>query len=99
MPAYTKTVKVPGRSAQDLFEKISKDIGPMIEKWGVSQGVELTHDPATRQLYLKSSLISATLTCSEGCMVLDAKLSLLALPFRSKIDEQIDRWVSKSFPA
>lgn len=99
MPAYTKTVKVPGLTAQDLFEKISKDIGPMIEKWGVSQGIELTRDPANRQVYLKSSLVSATLTCTEGCMVLDAKLSLLAMPFRSKIDEQIDRWVSKNFPA
>lgn len=99
MPAYTKTVKIPGRSAQDLYEKISQDIDRMVERWGVSGKMELSRDPDRRQLFLKSSMVSATLTCSEGSMVLDAKLSLLAVPFRSKIDEQIDRWISKNFPA
>ena len=99
MPAYSKTVKVPGRSAHDLYEKISRDIDQMSQKWGVAQKMELSRDPEKRQIYLKSSMVSATLTCTEGCLVLEAKLSLLAAPFRSKIDEQIDRWVSKNFPA
>jgi len=99
MPAYSKTVKLPGRSAQDLYETVSKNIDEMVESWGVSGKMELSRDPGGRRLFLKSSLVSATLTCSEEQMVLDAKLSLLAAPFRSKIDEQIDRWVAKNFPA
>ncbi|MBU6376167.1 MAG: polyhydroxyalkanoic acid system family protein [Bdellovibrionales bacterium] len=99
MPAYTKTIKIPGRSAQDLYEKISADLDRMVEKWGVSQKMELSRDAAARKLHVKSSMVTAILTCSEGCLILDAKLSLLALPFRSKIDEQIERWVSKNFPA
>lgn len=98
MPAYTKTVKIPGRSAQDLYEKISRDIDQMVEKWGVAGKMELSRDPGKRQLHLKSSMVTATLTCGEENMVLDGKLSLLAAPFRSKIDEQIDRWISKNFP-
>ncbi|NDD91033.1 hypothetical protein EBZ37_02985 [bacterium] len=99
MPAYSKTIKVPGRSAQDLYDKISTDLDRMVEKWGVSQKMELSRDPSKRQLHVKSSMVTATLTCTDGCLVLDAKLSLLATPFRSKIDEQIERWVSKNFPA
>jgi hypothetical protein len=99
MPAYSKTVKIPGRSAQDLYEKISKDIDQMVEKWGLAGKMELSRDPGKRQLHLKHSMVSATLSCSEESMVLHAQLSLLATPFRSKIDEQIDRWISKNFPA
>ncbi len=99
MPAYSKTVTIPGRTAQDLYDKISVDIEKLVEKWGMTQKMELSQDPGRRQVHLKSSMVSATLTCSDGCMVLDAKLSLLAVPFRSKIDEQIDRWISKNFPA
>ncbi len=99
MPAYSKTVKIPGRSAQDLYEKLSKDIDQMVEKWGLAGKMELSRDPGKRQLHLKHSMVSATLSCAEECMVLDAKLSLLATPFRSKIDEQIDRWISRNFPA
>ena len=99
MPAYSKTVKIPGRSAQDLYEKISQDIDQMVEKWGMAGRMELSRDPAKRQLHLKHSMVSATLSCAEERMVLDANLSLLATPFRSKIDEQIDRWIARNFPA
>ena len=42
-------------------------------------------------------MITATLACEEGAIGLDAKLSLLAAPFRSKIDEGINRWIAKTF--
>ena len=80
-------------------QKLSTDIDHMVEKWGIAQKMELTRDPSRRQISLKSAMVTATVTCSEGSMVLDAKLSLLAMPFRSKLDEQIDRWISKNFPA
>jgi hypothetical protein len=98
MPAYSKTVKVSGRSSQELYDKISQDIDVMVEKWGVAQKMELTRDPAKKELHLKSAMVSATLICSNGAMTLNANLSLFAMPFRSKIDEQIDRWISKNFP-
>ena len=42
-------------------------------------------------------MFSATLSCSDGKISLDGNLSLLATPFRSKIDQGIDRWVEKTF--
>ena len=45
--------------------------------------------PARRQVSIKSSMVTATLTCLDGLIDVDGKLSLLASPFRGKIDEGI----------
>ncbi|MEN9723784.1 MAG: hypothetical protein RJB38_1770 [Pseudomonadota bacterium] len=99
MPAYSKTVKIPGQSAQSLYERVSTDIDQLVERWGMTHRMDLIRDPSGRQVTLKSAMVTATLRCSEECLVLDAQLSLLAAPFRGKIDEQIDRWVKKNFPS
>jgi hypothetical protein len=98
MPSYSKKVNVPGKSAQELYEKISHDIAQMVAKWGLPNA-KLSHEPAKRQILLKAPMVDATLSCLDGELRLDAQLGLLALPFRSKIDEQVDRWVSRNFPA
>jgi hypothetical protein len=98
MPAYNKKVRVPGKSAQELYEKISKDIEVMVSKWGLPNA-KLSHDAAKKQVLLKAPMVEATLSCHDGELRLDAQLGLLAMPFRSKIDEQVDKWVSRNFPA
>lgn len=99
MPAYNKTVKLPGRSSQELYDRVSKQIDELVEKWGLADKMELRRDPEKKQVNLKHSMVSATLSCTEGQMSLDAKLSLMAMPFRSKLDEQIETWIKKNFPA
>ena len=96
MPSYTREVKVPGRSAQELFEKISAGIDRFMEKAAVGK-FEIERKAENRTVGVKSSMFSATLFCEEGCIRLDAKLSLMAMPFRSKIDDGIDKWVAKTF--
>ncbi len=96
MPSYTRTVPVPGKNAQELYDKVASDIDRFLEKASVGK-FEVDRNPAKKEVQVKSSMFSATLTCKEAGIQLDAKLSLLATPFRSKIDEGIDRWVAKTF--
>jgi hypothetical protein len=96
MPGYSKSVKIPGKSSQELYDKVSSEIERLMEKVTLGK-FDIERDPGEKAVHLKSSMVSATLTCSDGSIELDAKLSLMALPFKSKIDEGIDRWVKKTF--
>ncbi len=96
MPSYSRKVKVPGKSAQELYDKVSTDIDRMMGRVSLGK-FDIDRDAGKRQVTLNSSLVTATLHCQEGELQLDAKLSLMAAPFRSKIDEGIDRWLEKTF--
>jgi len=98
MPSYSRTVKIPGKSAADLYAKVSTEIARFMEKSNVGK-FDIATEPAKLQVSVKSSMFSATLHCEDGALRLDGSLSLLATPFRSKIDEGIDKWVAKTFPA
>lgn len=98
MPAYSKKVPLPGRTAQEIYEKISVDLEQLTAKGGLPNA-RLSRDPANRRMELKSPMFDAVLVCLDGEIRLDAKLGLLALPFRSKLDEQIEKWVGRSFPS
>jgi hypothetical protein len=58
---------------------------------------ELDKNPTAREVSFKSSMASATLRCLDGKLELDGKLSLMAAPFRGKLDEAIDKWLAKTF--
>lgn len=96
MPSYSRQVKIPGKSAQELYDKVANDIDRFMSKSPVGK-FDIERDPQTRQVSLKSPMASATLKCEEGALRLDAQLSLFAAPFRSKIDEGIDKWIAKTF--
>jgi hypothetical protein len=96
MPSYTREVRIPGHSAQALYDKVSAGIDRFMEKASIGN-YDVERDPVRKEVRLKASMVSATLTCSEEKLVLDAKLSLFAAPFRSKIDEGINKWLAKTF--
>ena len=98
MPSYSRKVEIPGKSSQELYDRISKDIDRFLEKTPIGK-FEVALDPHRKAVNVKSSMVTATLHCLEGAMHLDAKLSLLAAPFRSKLDEGIDHWLQKTFKA
>ncbi len=98
MPSYARIVKVPGKNSQELYDKVSTEIGRFMEKSNVGK-FDVKSDPAKKQVSVSSSMFSATLHCEEGALRLEGKLSLMAMPFRSKIDEGIDKWMAKNFPA
>jgi hypothetical protein len=58
---------------------------------------EISRDPDSKQVHVLSSMVTATLSCKEESVEVEAQLSLLATPFRSKLDEGITRWISKTF--
>ena len=97
MPSYSREVSIPGRSPQELYDKVSQDIERFLAKGDMGK-FDVARDPAQREVKVKSSMFSATLACLEGRIRVDAKLGLLAMPFRGKIDDGIDKWLSKAFP-
>jgi hypothetical protein len=96
MPSYSRKVEIPGRSSQELYDAISKDIERFMSKASIGK-FEIDRNPGAKKLFIKGSIFSATLTCGEAQMQLDAQLSLLAMPFKSKLDDGITRWLNKTF--
>lgn len=96
MPSHSKEFKVPGRSADELYEKVSSDIDRFLQKTPIS-GYELERNAAKKCVLLKSSMVTATLQCRDGLLHFEGKLSFVALPFRSQIDQGIEKWLAKAF--
>lgn len=95
MPSYSRKVQIPGKTAQELYDTVASHIDRFVDK--APARFEIDRDAAKREVRLTSSMATATLICRDGEMEVDAKLSLFAAPFRSKIDEGIDKWLSKTF--
>ena len=97
MPSYSKTVEVPGKTAQELYDVVSRDIDRFMAKASIGK-FDVQRNPGSKQVSVKSSMVNATLHCEEGRLRLEGQLSLLATPFKSKIDEGITWWLGKAFP-
>lgn len=98
MPSYSRKVEIPGRKAEEIYESIASGIDRFLEKASLPVKMEVQRDPVKKQVSISSNLFSAALNCRESCVEVDAKLSLMAAPFKSKIDEGIDKWLAKAFP-
>lgn len=96
MPSYSRRVKVPGKNSQELYDVVSQDIDRFLNKAPIGK-FELIRDSGKKDFTIKSAIFSATLTCMDSELELIGKLSLLAAPFKSKLDESITRWLSKTF--
>ena len=95
MPSYSRKVSIPGKTAQFLYDAVSSHIDRFVEK--APTQFEIERVPASREVRLKSSMATATLICRDNEMEVAASLSLFAAPFRSKIDEGINKWLAKTF--
>lgn len=96
MANYSRTVNLPGKTADAIYEVISTQIDKFLGKTPIGN-YELNRDDAKKSLSFKSSMASGTLSASEGKVQLDVSLSFLATPFKGKIDEGIDKWIAKNF--
>ncbi len=96
MPSYTRKVQIPGKSSQDLYDKVAEDIEKFLSKTSIGK-YEIIRDAGQKEVRVQGSMFSATLVCQESQMELRAQLSLLAMPFRSKLDEGINKWLAKTF--
>jgi hypothetical protein len=98
MPSYSKEVKLPGKSAAQLYEAVDAGIEKFMERSSPGK-FEIIRNPGQKSFTLKSAMFSGELSCSEGVLKLDAKLSLMAAAFKGKIDEGIEKWIAKTFQA
>ncbi len=96
MSRYTRQVNIPGRTSQELYDVVSQDLDRFLTKASLGK-FQIERNPADKEFRIQSTLFSATLCCSDAQMELHAQLSLLAMPFKSKFDESITRWLSKTF--
>jgi hypothetical protein len=96
MANFSRKVEIPGKTSQELYDKVSGDIDRFMSKASIGK-FEIERNPAAKQVSVKSSMLTAQLVCEEGCIKLEAKLGLLATPFKSKIDDGINHWLKKSF--
>ena len=97
MPSYSRQIKVPGKSSQELYDTVSTQIEQFLGKITPTGKFEIERDEIKKEFRVKAPLFSGTLACQNSSIELIAQLSLMALPFRSKLDEGIDRWVAKLF--
>ncbi len=96
MPTYSKKVRIPGKSSQELYDKVSEGIDRLMSQTSIGK-YAIERDPIQRELHLKGSLFSATLACLDAEIELRAQLSLMAIPFREQLDQGMDRWLTKIF--
>ena len=94
MPKYHKSLNVPGKSAAQLYELVSSEIERFLEKTPIGKH-EILKRESSSEIEIKSTMFSGVLKCSEGQVDLNASLSLLAAPFKGKLDEGIERWAQK----
>jgi hypothetical protein len=96
MPKYSRNVSIPGKSAADLYERVSADIEKFISKVPIGK-YDINRDATGRKVAFKSKMASATLSCTDGTIQIDVDLSLFAAPFRSKLDEGLNKWLARAF--
>lgn len=96
MPSYNKKIEIPGHDASQIYEKVAADIEKFLSKGNVGH-FDVERDPAAKEVRVNSKMFSATLLCRDGGVDVDGKLSLMAAPFKSKIDDGIQKWLAKSF--
>ncbi|MBS1961643.1 MAG: polyhydroxyalkanoic acid system family protein [Bdellovibrionales bacterium] len=98
MPSYQRTIPIAGKSAAEIYDRISHSIEKFQEKDSGKFGkFEFKLDPAKKTVRLESSHVTADLQCRDGEVLLEGKLSFLVAAFRGKIDAGIDDWVGRAF--
>jgi len=77
---------------------VAREIDRFLAKTPIGK-YEIERDEQRREVRFTSAVASATLSFQDGLLRLDGQLGLMAMPFKGKLDEGIDRWASKLFGA
>jgi hypothetical protein len=96
MASFSKTFSVPGQAAEKIYQLVSSDIDRFLSKTPLGQ-VQVERSDANKKVSFKSSMASGTLTASENSLTVEVSLSLLASPFKGKIEEGVTKWLNKTF--
>ena len=96
MPKYQLNLDVPGVSADTIYEKVQIEIDQFFSKMGVGE-FKFEYRPNDLEIDLDNKNFSGTLKCMNGKLSVEGKIGLLAVPFKSKIDEAVSKWISRTF--
>ena len=96
MAGYSKTFTIPTKNSDAIYTAVSTDIDRFLSKTPLGN-VEVNRNEASKEVSFKSSMASGTLTAKDGALQVEIKLSLLATPFKGKIDEGVTHWLNKTF--
>ena len=96
MASYSKTFPVPGKMADSIYTSVAGDIDRFLSKSPIGS-YEVKRDDSAKSVAFKSSMASGTLSAKDGSLQVDINLSLLATPFKSKIEEGVTKWLAKTF--
>lgn len=96
MASYSKTFQVPGKKADSIYSSVSNDIDRFLSKSPIGS-YEVKRDDAAKKVLFKSSMASGTLSAKDEQLQVEISLSLLATPFKGKIEEGVTKWLAKAF--
>ena len=96
MASYTKTFSVPGKLADSIYTSVANDIDRFLSKSPLGK-YEVSRDDASKTVSFKSSMASGSLIAKDNQLHVDISLSFLATPFKSKIEEGVTKWLTKTF--
>ena len=60
MPKYSRNVSLPGKSAQEIYDRVASDIEGFLSKTPIGKH-EIERDASGRKVRFKSAMASATL--------------------------------------
>lgn len=98
MPKHNRRISIQGKSAKEIYDRVSKEIDPFLVKAQLGK-YSLNRVPSDFVIEIESSFANGRIRCEQDTFLLEINLSLLAYPFKSKLDESLDRWIAKTFPA
>lgn len=98
MPKYKKNIKLKDKNSDEIFVKIKQELHRFLDKTPIGP-YELKSDETSKLITVESKMFSAELFCKNNEIELEVNLSLFAAPFKSKLDEGIEKWVAKVFSA
>lgn len=96
MAKFSKSFVVPGKSGQVIYQAIHENIDKFLSKTPIGE-YELKKDEAKKEIAFKASMASGTIRAEDDGVHVDISLSLLATPFKGKLEEGINKWLSKTF--
>lgn len=96
MAKFTKSFNIPGKNGQMIYQAISENIEKFLSKTPIGEH-ELKKDDAKKEISFKASMASGTIRAQDDGVHVDISLSLLATPFKGKLEEGINKWLSKTF--
>jgi hypothetical protein len=98
MAKFSQKFPVPGKPAAAIYAAISTSIETFISKTPLGTA-DIQRDEAAKSVSFKAGMASGVLTASDNELQVDISLSLLASPFKGKIEEGVTKWLNKTFGA